>query len=232
MKRESGVTLMELLVAVSLVSFLSVGILMAIRVGLSAMEKTNARFAQNRKAVSVQRIVEGQIGGIMPVLANCGAAGGAKFVFFEGRPQSMRLVSTYSLQEASRGYPRILDFQIVPGQQGLRLIVNEAIYPGPLSAGLLCTGLNNGVPSFAGAGPNPQSFVLADRLAYCRILYRKTLPAPELEQWVPLWDLPDRLPSGIRIEMAPLVPEPARLQVETITTPIRVTKWVLGPYAD
>jgi len=40
MKRSrAGVTLIEVLIAVSLVSLLSVGILMALRVGMSAMER-------------------------------------------------------------------------------------------------------------------------------------------------------------------------------------------------
>jgi general secretion pathway protein J len=230
--REAGVTLVELIIAVSLVSFLSLGMLFAIRVGLSAMDKTNARFLSNRKVMAVQRIINGQIGGIMPVLSNCQTPGGPKFVFFQGQPQLMTFVSSYSLQEGSRGYPHILDFRVIPGEQGLRLIVNESIYPGPITAGRLCMGLANGVPVLNGMGPNPASFVLADKLAFCRILYRKTLPPPDPEVWLPVWTVADRLPSGIRIEMAPIAAEPAHLQTLTITAPVHVTKWVLGPYAD
>jgi prepilin-type N-terminal cleavage/methylation domain-containing protein len=228
--RQSGVTLLELMIAVSLVSLLSVGMLMAIRVGLSAMERVNSRFMANRKVASVQRIIESQIGGIVPVAANCRMGG--RFIFFEGHAQSMRLVSTYSLQEAGRGYPRILSFAVVSAPQGVRLIANEQIYPGPAGAGSLCLGLVNGLPRLGEVSPNPQSFVLADKLAYCRILYRQTLPQPELEKWTPDWTVPDRLPSAIRIEMEPLNPEPARLQMMPITVPIHITKWVLGDYVD
>src|SRR4051794_15024198 len=41
--KESGVTLIELLVAITLLSLLSVGMLFAMRVGLNAMGKTNER---------------------------------------------------------------------------------------------------------------------------------------------------------------------------------------------
>jgi hypothetical protein len=232
LSRQAGVTLMELLIAVTLVSFLSVGILFSIRVALGAMEKTNNRFSQNHRITAVQRIVESQIGGIMPVTADCKGGGGGKFVFFSGKSDSLTLVSTYSLQESSRGYPHVLDYKIVPAPEGVRLIVNESVYPGPINAGFLCTGLPNGLPSFRETGANPQSFVLADKLAFCRFVYRRTMPAPELEQWMPAWTAADRLPSGIRIEMAPLHAEPARLQLMTINAPIHVTKWVLGPYAD
>ena len=169
LRADSGVTLMELMVAVSLVSLLSLGMLMAIRVGLSAMEKTNSRFLANRKVMSVQQILESQIGGVMPVLSNCGSPAGGKFVFFSGKPAAMRFVSTYSLEEASRGYPRVLAFEVVRAPVGVRLIVNEAIYPGPIGAGLQCQGLNAGIPVFNDTGANPRSFVLADKLAYCRI---------------------------------------------------------------
>jgi hypothetical protein len=221
------------LIAVSLVSLLSVGMLFAIRVGLGAMQKTNERFTAHRKSASIQRIIESQVGGLMPVVSDCRGGGMGKFVFFRGLPQTMTFVSTYSLQEASRGYPRILEFSVIAGDRaGVRLIVNVLVYPGPVNAGFLCTGLNAGIPSFSYTGANPSSFVLADNLAYCRFLYRETLPFPELEKWTPAWTNPERLPSGIRIEMAPLAPSPGRLQAATLSVPVRVTKWVLGPYAD
>ena len=49
MKPRSGVTLLELLVAVSLLSLLSAGVLAALRLGINALAKTNARLADNRR---------------------------------------------------------------------------------------------------------------------------------------------------------------------------------------
>ncbi len=242
LRRDAGVTLIELLIAVSLVSFISVGILMAMRVALSAMEKTNSRFMSNRKATGVQKIIESQIAGIMPVTADCrpgGAAPVGRFVMFEGRTDQMRFVSNYSLAEASRGYPRVLEFKVVPGEQGqgVRLVVNERIYGGPFMLGSMCTGFAPGpegpmLPQFQAIDIGPASFVLADKLAYCRIIYRQTIPPPELERWLPVWPVSDLLPSGIRIEMAPLVADGSRLQVMTVSAAVHVNKWVLGPYAD
>ncbi len=165
-QREAGVTLMELLIAVSLVALLSLGMVMAIRVGLNAMQKVNAKFAANRRVLSIERILDSQIGGIMPVVANCGGVGGPKFLFFNGKPASMNFVSDYSLQEGSRGYPRILSFAVVPATEGVRLIVNEEIYPGPVGAGAFCAGIDGTGPIFSNHAPNPRSFVLADNLAY------------------------------------------------------------------
>ncbi len=242
LRPDAGVTLMELLIAVSLVSFISLGILMAMRVGLNAMEKTNSRFLSNRKAIGVQKILQSQIAGIVPVTAVCRPDGGeasGKFSLFEGRPDQMRFVSSYSLAEASRGYPRLAEFKVIPGENnaGVRLIVNERIYGGPFMVGSLCQGFAPSpegapLPVFPPIQPGPASFVLADKLAYCRILYRETMPPPEPERWSAVWIRPDRLPSAIRIEMAPLAPDGARLQVMTVSALVRVNKWVLGPYAD
>jgi prepilin-type N-terminal cleavage/methylation domain-containing protein len=242
MKGEKGVTLIELLIAVSLVGFISLGMLMAMRVGLSAMEKTNSRFVANRKAIGVQKIVESQITGLMPVTAQCRPSGGepaGMFSMFEGRPDQMRFVSSYSLAEAARGYPRLLEFKVIPGEkgQGVRLVVNERIYGGPFMVGSLCAGMapspeGTVLPQFVPIEIGPASFVLADKLAYCRIWYRQTVPPPELERWLPMWTIRDLLPSGIRIEMAPLTADGSRLQVMTVSATAHINKWVLGPYAD
>lgn len=234
---------MELLIAITLVTFISLAMVMAMRVGLSAMERTNSRFLDNRTILSVQRIIQSQIAGLIPATADCLPPGSpvpsGRFVMFEGRPDSLRLVSNYSLAEAGRGYPRLLEFQVIPGEQnrGVRLVVNERIYGGPYWLGSLCTGFAStpeGRPTaqFPPIDVGPASFVLADKLAYCRILYREPLPPPELERWLPVWTFLDRLPTGIRIEMAPLDPDPAGLKILTVTAPVHVTKWVLGPYAD
>ena len=236
----AGVTLMELLIAVTLVSLLSVGMLMAIRVGFNAMGKTNDRFLSNRRALGAQRIVEQEIAGFMPVAADCGGGGGRSRVpFFQGEPDAMRFVSTYSIQEAARGYPRILEFQVIAGErnEGVRLIVNENLYFGPLSTGAFCFGLSPdpmsgfAAPRFAPIQAGPQSFVLADKLAFCRILYQEALPPPALARWLPRW-FKAGWPSAIRVEMAPLAPDPAKLQPMTITAPLRSRRDPMGDYAN
>ena len=234
----AGVTLMELLIAVSLISLLSVGILMAMRVGLNAMEKVNNKLLSNRRVTGTQRILEQQIAGLMAVTAQCRSEAGGpsvKMPFFQGEPRSMRFVSSYSLQEAWRGYPRILEFQVIPGENnaGVRLVVNETRYSGPLSTGMLCLG--RGPPGmgtlFRPIAVGPQSFVLADRLAFCRFAYQERLPPPELSVWAPRW-VDAHLPAAIRIEMAPLEPDPSKLPLLTLTAPVRVTKDPMIQYVD
>lgn len=242
MKQQRGVTLIELLIAVSLLSLLSVGILMAMRVGLNAMGKANSKLIANRRVTSAQRILESQIAGFMPVAAECAPAPDTQPVrvpFFEGQPQSMRFASSYSLEEAARGYPRILEFQVIVGEnnQGVRLVVNEILYTGPQSAGAACLGIapdpvtGTPLPRFRPINIGPRSFVLADRLASCRFFYREVPPPPAPERWVPEWKL-NQWPAAVRIEMAPLEPDASRVPLAGVIAPIRATKDPNGSYAQ
>jgi hypothetical protein len=234
----AGVTLMELLVAVLLLSLLSVGMVMTMRVALSAMTKTDSKLMANRRVASVERILNEEISGIMPVTANCmaGSQPGGPLMLFQGEPQSMRLASTYSLHEGARGMPMILEFQVMPGEdnEGVRLVVNEQWYTGPRAAGALCVGMSpdavTGLPSpiFVPIQIGANSFVISDRLAYCHFSFRDAHSRPQ-PFWVEHWILPV-LPDAIRIELAPLTPDPGRLQPVTLTIPGRVTRRPLADY--
>lgn len=233
-RARQGVTLLELLIAVSLLSLLSVGILLAMRVGLGSMEKANAKLLDNRRVFAAQRILEQQIAGFMPVQADCFSQPGQppkRIPFFQGEPESMRFVSTYSLQEAWRGYPRILEFQVIPGARnlGVRLVVNEILYSGPRSAGATCAGvapdpaLGLPLPQFFPIVQSPQSFVLADRLASCRFLFQEPARMAVPARWTPRWVLAE-WPAAIRVELEPLDRDPSRLGLMSVTAPVRVDR--------
>jgi hypothetical protein len=152
----------------------------------------------------------------------------------------MRFVSGYSLGEAARGLPQILEFQVIPGDEGrgVRLVVNEIIYTGPRSAGSFCLGpgpdpeLGVATQRFLPISIGPHSFVLADRLAYCRFSYLERPPGMLLEQWRPNWIIPDKWPMGIRIEMASLDTDPGSLKPVTVTSAVRVDRYPIFDYAD
>ena len=236
---QRGVTLLELLIAVSLMSLLSLGVLFSMRVGINAMGKTNDRFLKNRRVLGVEKALTAQIAGLMPVTIECPGGQGGKAVLFQGDPQSMRFVSSYSLQEGARGYPKLLEFTVVAGENGngVRLIVNELPYSGPFSVRGACVGTQpdpltgQSAALFMPISPRPDSFVLADKLAGVRFVYRDELPPPVLERWTPKW-LANKLPSAIRIEIIPLENSPANLQVTTTTIPIRITANPMLNYAD
>ena len=218
---QKGLTLMEVLVAVTLLSLLSVAMFMAMRIGLNSYVKADARLMDNRRVVGAQRIVEEEIEGFVPVLAVCNGGDnlpGTKIAFFQGESEVMRLVSTFSLQGGWRGQPQVLEMFVIPGENGLgvRLVVNETLYTGPAGAGRFCLGARRFLPVEAG----PQSFVLADKLAYCRFAYLMPSPNPnEPPAWKPLWTT-QTWPLAVRVEMAPLEADASRIQPITVTAPI------------
>lgn len=237
MKRgEAGVTLIEVLVATTLLALLLGGILFAMQIGMTAFSKTDAKLMENRRVAGAQRILESELSGLIPVVAPCGgsaAAGGgsqgANFAFFQAQQQTMRMVSGFSLQDGWRGMPQVLEFMVIQGEEGgVRLIVNEIPYGGPFQVGRLCSGLANAngmvLPQFPPVQAGEKSFVLADKLAYCRFTYEwasldKTRPQPPT--WSPtalniMW------PMAIRVEMAPMAPDPSILQPLSVTAAVHI----------
>jgi len=236
-----GVTLIELLVSITLLSLLSVGLLMTLRVGINAMDKANAKLMANRRVASVERIMRSEIRDLIPVVATCVPGGDQppeQVMYFDGRPESLRFVSSYSLQEAARGTPRILEFQVIPGDrgQGVRLVVNELPYS-PQMAGATCMGTVRdpdrpiAMGAFRPIEVGPGSFVLVDKLAYCRFSYRDFQPPPLGERWLPEWPL-GKWPTAVRIDMAPLDPDSTRLPLMSVTVPMRVNRQPYEPYAE
>jgi prepilin-type N-terminal cleavage/methylation domain-containing protein len=239
-RSQRGVTLIEMVIAISLLSLLSVAMLLTLRVGLNAMDKADGKLLANRRVASVERIVRSQIENLIPVSATCVPDSEQRpqtIMYFEGQPQSMRFVSSYSLDEAARGMPRILEFQVISGERGMgvRLVVNELVYS-PQLAGATCTGTERipdtraVLPAFRPIQTGPSSFVLADKLAYCRLSYRDFDPRAG-ERWLEQWPQ-DRWPTAVRIDMAPLVADPGRLPLMGVTAPIRVNRQPNATYSQ
>jgi prepilin-type N-terminal cleavage/methylation domain-containing protein len=244
LRSQAGVTLIEVIVAVTLLSVLSVAMLFAMRIGLLTFQKANGKLMENRRVAGAQRILEDQIEGLMPVVAPCTgteSGPGPPFAFFQGDPQNLRLVSAYSLQQGWRGQAQILEFTVIPGDKGggVRLIVNELPYSGPPNAGRLCKGfipdpeLGIPIPQFAPVEARPSSFVLADKLEFCRFSFLTADPRRPLlpPVWKPSWAMTG-WPRGIRIEMAPLEADSSTLQPITVTAPIRLRRNPEIPYVD
>src|SRR5580692_11573299 len=123
----AGVTLIEILLAVTLLSLLTVGMLISMRVGFNTMEKVDSRLVSDRRVSYARRIVEDEISGYIYTTADFHPQpdSGTIVPFNQWEPQTMRFVTTYSLQDAWRGRPQIAAMQVIPGAdgKGVRLIV-------------------------------------------------------------------------------------------------------------
>jgi prepilin-type N-terminal cleavage/methylation domain-containing protein len=239
--RSSGFTLIEILIAITLISLLSVAMLFAIRIGLNSELKASAKLMANRRVVGAQRALEQELNGFMPEVAvwSDPSSGGRQNVpFFQGDEGSMRFVSSYSLNDASRGQPQLLAYAVIPGDrgEGVRLIVNEVPYRGGASAGSFISGFeqdSHGVahPRFFPIQPGPNSFVIADRLAYCHLLYLEQEQNPPRQDWRQDW-VARAWPLAVRADIAPLQPDPALLHPVSITAPLHARRDPDKKYTD
>jgi hypothetical protein len=129
---------------------------------------------------------------------------------------------------------------VIPGEnnQGVRLIVNETPYTGPEQAGQQIIGIEQDplgpqIIRYAPILAGPQSFVLADRLAYCRFFWLEPRRDPPFQIWRQDWVQPQLLPLAVRIDMAPLdLDKPNDLHISTVTIPFKVNRAPGTTYAD
>lgn len=227
--REAGVTLLELIIAISLVALISAGMLTAMRTGLLTNEKITARLRSNREAMNLRQMLVRQIGGAMPAMAICPGLSGGEAPLFVGTLQRLRFVSSFSFAEGSRGYPQIVDYTVGPSQGGgFRLLVSEIPYTGPSSGVSFCAG--------QGSVPAPEGVlttVAADHLAHVEFSYQQSaqqIPFGDV-MWVGDWNQLG-LPLAIKIGMAPLDTAPQLLPALDVTVRLRADRDFRGVIAD
>jgi prepilin-type N-terminal cleavage/methylation domain-containing protein len=208
---EAGVTLIELLIAITLVAALSTGMLMAIRSSLITMERINGRLESNRRVLGLQQIVSRQIGGVIPLKGDCAFQGGA---------QSLRLVTTYSVDGGARGFPRVVAFAIETDPEGgLRLVEHESPYEGGEGG---CSGSATTVP-----------LVLAGQLLAAEFSYRAPPRANSTAQggWLGSWNQ-QGLPAAVRLQTAPVKAISSNLPSLTVNVAIHITRQPGVQYID
>jgi prepilin-type N-terminal cleavage/methylation domain-containing protein len=217
-KNQKGFTLIELMIAISLVAAISTGMLIAMRTGLLTLEKTQNRLEENRRVMALQEIMVRQIANVVPAVGICGP-------IFAGNEKGLRMVTSYSLAEGYRGSEQLVEYRILPDPEkgGLQLIEMERPYFSPASAAPFCAGQ----PSAPG-----QPFEIARGLAAARISYHENVPElPNGGNWVNAWGR-SNMPSAVKIEIAPIRVEPGHLALQTVSVPIRINREVVSQYDD
>ena len=231
-----GMTLIEVLVAVVLMSMLSVGLFTALQIGATSWQTTRARLMLDRRIATANAILHSSFASIVPLEAEVPAEqamGVRRLLFFQGEPDAMRFVSSYSVTEGVRGGLRIVELQVSSGGKGLRILLNQLPYLGPLSAGSLVAGRVSGPDFprgriiFSPIRATPASLIIADELATCNFSYlRRSRRQGEPTAWLPYWGERDSLPAAIRVNLSPLSRD-ARVLPVSITAAVRA-EWAPG----
>ena len=221
-RRRAGFTLIELIVAITLVSAIVAGMLAALRGGLLTLERVGTRIQESRGALGLDQMIRRQIGGVLPAVGDCAqnATMAVRSPLFRGNPSAMFFVTSYSMTEGARGYPRLVEYRVLPNNDGTsRLVVEEMLFASPATTTKFCS-----PPGLLRPLERPQqSMVLAPRLASARIFYREVNPATRLGgAWLAEWTA-SNLPYAIRIDLEPAA---------SITVPLHISREYQEVYAD
>ena len=116
MTKQRGVTLLELLVVITLLGLVSLGLVSSLRIGSSAWRRGNARLAADRRVVAATDLLSAQLANAQARPVRWGPATSSanrafdssadrevRFAYFDGAPDRLRFLSTYSLEARSRG---------------------------------------------------------------------------------------------------------------------------------
>ena len=205
----AGMTLIELLLAVTLFGAISASMGVVLNVAFTSLNKIDAKVDFNRRVISSQRALDQILNGLIPVVTPCGG----RPVGMMGSATTMRFLSSYSLTEGSRGRPQIVELFTAPSPNGgFRLLLNERPYLGKRMLTAIC-----GLQFLT----NDSSYILADRLERCLFSFRRIDRESGGEMWTPAWVFPE-WPSAIRIDMAPVKFQANQIQPATVFAPLFV----------
>ena len=124
----SGVTLVELLVVITLLGFVSLALLFAMRVGVTAWQHANARMSADRAVVAASDLLAAQLGGARPRRVGWGERERrVAFLYFEGRPDRLRFLTDYSVATRTRGGVWLAEYWFEHNASNeCRLLYNES----------------------------------------------------------------------------------------------------------
>lgn len=213
MHPESGMTLLEVLVAVTLLGLLSVGLLMSFQMGADSWQSTRDRLMLDRRIATANQILHSALAGMIPVDGEASDGLGAqrrRFLFFQGEPLSLRFVSSYSVTEGVRGGLNVIELRVVNSTRGRRVLLNQSPFGGPQGLARFVDGffrdpdLRGIRPRFRPIMPHAGSLVIVDELEDCAFRYLERLPGVEWSTtWLPTWTNVRELPQAVAIDVLP-----------------------------
>jgi prepilin-type N-terminal cleavage/methylation domain-containing protein len=209
-KSQRGVTLIELLLAVTLFALIGVTSAIVLRTGFDSLDRIEAKVDEDRRVLGAERALDQMLRGMVPVNAPCAG----KPTVFQGGPNFVRFITSHSLAEGSRGRLQFVELIVEAkgDNTGFRLVVNEYPYLNRAMIAPLCA-----QPPVVRA----TSFILADQLSACRFFFKRLEAGMAVEQWYPQWLFPE-LPRAIRVELIPNRVLENRARAQRLNIPVMV----------
>jgi prepilin-type N-terminal cleavage/methylation domain-containing protein len=192
MHQESGFTLLELLIAITLMAMLSVGIWAILSIGIRSWTRGTNAIDINQRHRSMLDMARKQIASIYPLyVAPVSTEPNSAFtLIFQGTQNSFRFVSLNSLQFFNNSGLMFISYEMSRDAEGNSVLAEKEIrYTGQL---LDESALNNS-----------KSISVFDDLLSCIFEYYDPGDADNPAQWLVEWDgsTLNRLPAAVRMTM-------------------------------
>jgi general secretion pathway protein J len=198
---EAGFTLLELLIATTVLAFLSILLFGGLRFGTRVWEKSETSTAEMNRIRAAQLSLSDEIAHIYPFFAGDTAAD--KHVDFSGQDQGM---TYFSPSKLVRGGLDLVTLRAVPGKNGVSVVVARKVElegtAGTISHHTLISGLKWFQISYFGT-PSPEGGTAQSHITNKAGLGAgAAAAAAAAPQWTSVWEGQTRLPLLIRVRAA------------------------------
>ena len=184
-KKHSGFTLMELLVSFLIIGVVSVVVHLGFRIGINSRESAENSLQQVRTTEAMLDLIHRQVGSMVPYTSRQEYQGNpVEVLLFQGDPQLMRFVSTFSSRSRSAGGLYLVEYFVSKRGRGQTLELREQPLPqdeellGSIILGVSPTDDNIFVAQFTAFNPRStssnsysQSIKLLENLAEIEFVY-------------------------------------------------------------
>jgi general secretion pathway protein J len=183
--RRAGFTLLEVLVAISLLGLLLALAYAAMRTAVQATRSGEALIARSEELRTAQTFLRRQFAGALPLTYELDPRTGIGYLL-EGGSDALQFVAPMP-GYLSRGGPHVQRLALVSGRDGLRLEFTHSQL--------------NGYDPDVGIGDGRDPVVLIAGIADGRFEYREREVDGTLGPWIDRWDSPHSLPVLLRLQL-------------------------------
>lgn len=181
----AGFSLLEVLLAITLLALLLTGAMSGIRTATRAMHAGEQTIERTNRLRVAQEFIRREIGRSLPLAFGQEHGSGANFVF-QGEKDFLRFVAPMP-GHLSRGGPYVQTLELARGRNGLQLVFTHNML--------------NGFDLDKLKPDDGQAVMLLDGIRRGRFEYRKFDDQNELEDWKDDWENPSLLPVMVRIDL-------------------------------